>query len=171
METTPVPRGTPQPGAQNAQQQPPQETKGAPQADPAVERVVFAAMKIIYDKGIMQNLLKILRSGDPAEGLAQGTLFVMKGLFEASKGTLPPKAFLPAVQMVMPLIAELGEAAGIATADEALVKKAAVLFAQKVKAEAQGAQGAPTAPAAAQEAAPQAASAAPQGLIAQGMEI
>jgi len=160
-----------QPAPQPETQAPAQAAPGPAktQDEEAVSRITIAAAKMIYDKGILQNLLQILKSGDPAEGLAQATLFVMKGLFEASKGTLPPKAFLPAVQQVMPLIAELGEAAGILKADEATVKQAAMIFAQKIKAEA-GKRGAGTAAAPTPATDRQPAVAAQPGIIAQTME-
>ena len=161
-----TPQAALQPEEQGVAQAVPETAK--PQDDEViVGKVSLAGMKIIQAK--MQNIVTILKSADPAEGLAMATFLVMRAVFEAWKGTLPPKAFLPAVQVVMPFLAELGEATGAAKADEALVKKAAEIFLQKIKAEAGNAQtqGAPQSPVA-QEAAPPVAPAGP-GLIAQGM--
>lgn len=132
----------------------------------AVQRVVIAATKLIHTPQISQQLLKMLKaSQDPAAGLAQTTVFVMKTLIEQSKGSIQPQAIVPAGKEVIGLLAELAQAAGLFKVDDKIIAKAMVIIAQGLKLAAQKQQQ-PQQAQAQQPAQPQAQ---PRGVIGQAM--
>ena len=81
--------------------------------DPNVLRVVLAAMKVIYDKSTSDQVVKMLRGGDPTQALANTTLFVMRTLYEQSKKSMPVEAAVAASDTIVDLMAELAQAAGV----------------------------------------------------------
>ncbi len=144
-------QGDPQ---QGAQQQAP--AAGAPQGgesenDP-VNRIFIAAMKVIHTPAVTQQLLAILRAGqaDPARALARAATLVMKGLFDKSRGTMPPESIMPALQKIVAEIAVLAQTAKLFTVDDDLIEEAMQAIVQQIQAHAktQGAPGQATAAAA-----------------------
>ena len=79
----------------------------------AFERVVLAAQKVLYTKPSSDAVIKMLRSGEPAQAIAQTTLFVMKVLFDESKEKIPPPVMVPSAKAVLFLLSELAGAAGV----------------------------------------------------------
>lgn len=132
---------------------------------PEVTRIVIAAKKILAQPQAAQQLVQMMKvAGDPANGVAQATIFLLKQLYEKSKGTLPPKAIVPAAQEIIVDVARLGAAAGLFKLSPELVKQAVLiaiqLFTQEAKAMQQQ-KAAPAQLAAPAPAAPLAAAAAP----------
>lgn len=110
-----------QPQAPQGQQPQPAQQGGG------TERVVLAAMKILYEKQPSDSIVKMLRSGDPAQALAQTALFVMKVLYDESKGSIPAEVIVPAAGSVVQLLAELARAAKIELSDEQVQQVAATV--------------------------------------------
>ena len=81
--------------------------------DPNVLRVVLAAMKVIYDKSTSDQVVKMLRGGDPTQALANTTLFVMRAIYEQSNKSIPMEAAVAASDTIVDLMAELAQAAGV----------------------------------------------------------
>lgn len=139
----------PQQGAQPAQ---PQKRATSPES----QRIVIAAKKVMAQPQVAQQLVAMMKSAaDPATGIAQATIFLVKQLYEKSKGTMPAKSIVPAAQEILVDIMRLGQAAGLFKITPDLVKQAVQLaiqtFTQSVKAQQPAAveQPAPAAPQAA----------------------
>ena len=135
--------------APSAQPQPSQRA-----VTPESDRIVIAAKKIMAQPEVAQHLVQMMKTAaDPATGIAQATIFLVKQLYEKSQGSMPPKAIVPAAQEILVDIMRLGQTAGLFKITPDLVKQAVKIaiqmFTQSVKGqEPQG--GAP-----AQAAAPQ----------------
>lgn len=107
---------------------------------PESQRIVIAAKKIMAQPQIAQQIVQMMKSSpDPATGIAQATIFLMKQLYEKSKGTMPTKAIVPAAQEILVDIMRLGQSAGLFKITPELVKQAVQLaiqmFTQSVKAQ------------------------------------
>ena len=123
-----------QPPAQPAPEQAAQPaTPAAPGGNPeqgntgmadAFKRVVEAAMRVIYSKSTSDGVVGMLQKGDPVNALAQTTLFVMKALFDESKGKIPAPVMVPASRAVLSLLAEMGTVMGLQMDEEATFKGA-----------------------------------------------
>lgn len=139
-----------QPGAQPVPDEeatdgaPPAAAEGAPEgagpvaddgAHPdqaAYQRVVQAAMKVIYDSQHGQEIMNILQhSQSPAQGLADATYMLMSELVQLSKGTMPKSVIVPVGKEVMGLIAEMAQKAGIAESPQ-IMQQAMQIIAQKM---------------------------------------
>ena len=82
--------------------------------DDAGTRVILSAMKILYDKATSDGVVQMLtKTGDPMSALVQTSMFVLRILFDQSKGKIPPDVLLAASVPVVVLLAELGTAAGV----------------------------------------------------------
>jgi hypothetical protein len=107
--------------------------QAAPEQAPAdanpLQRVIFAAMKVIYTKQTSDGVVKMLRSGEPATAIAQTCLFVMKALFDESKATIPKEVMIPAALSVIELLAEIAQAVAVEV-DEAAIEKAKAIVQQ-----------------------------------------
>ena len=126
-----------------AVQQQPQQTKPAPET-PEVTRGVIAAKKALAQKPIAQNILAMMQAApDPATGIAQATIFLVKQLYEKSKGTMPTKSIVPIAQRVLVDVIKLGVAAGLFKYTPDLVKQAAMKAIELFKASVQPQQPAP----------------------------
>ena len=136
--------------------------QGQPQSQGAnvVQRIVAAAHMLLNNAQVEQQIIQMVKSAqDPVQGLAQATLFLMKTLFDKSKGTMPPAAVFPAAGQVIGVIAKMCEAAGILKASPQLLEQASQMLLQLMQQEKatqpqQPAQAAPAAPAAPQPTAP-----------------
>ena len=96
-----------------------QEPVGKTAEQPApLDRVLVAAMKVLYDKSTSDGVVNMLRKGEPVQALAQTSLFVMKALYDESKGTIPPQVLVPASGAVTDYLAELSQAAGVQLSEE-----------------------------------------------------
>ena len=98
---------------QNTGAKPPAQEEGSP-----LDRVLVAAMKVLYDKSTSDGVVNMLRKGEPVQALAQTSLFVMKALYDESKGTIPPPVMVPASGAVTDYLAELSQAAGVQLSEE-----------------------------------------------------
>lgn len=78
-----------------------------PEEQAQYEKLVMAGTKVLYDDATHEKIVKVLKAGadDPVHAIADATLFILRGLDAASKGTLP----LPILPHVA---AELGEQVG-----------------------------------------------------------
>ena len=99
--------------------------------DPALG-VRLAAMKVIYDKATSEGVVKMLGNGEPQSALAQTTLFVLKALFDESKGRIPPDVMLKNIPVIAGMLSELGEAAGLPM-NEQVASQAAAMAAQRLQ--------------------------------------
>lgn len=100
------------------------------QANPAdVDRIVVAAKEAM--SATAPQLLKMMQAaGDPVRALAQTLIFLMKQLYEKSKGTMPPQAVIPAAQQVLADLAKIGESGGLFKATPEMLQKALAVAAQ-----------------------------------------
>ena len=109
-----------------SQQQPAQPQKRV--LSPESQRIVIAAKKVMAQPEVAQQLIAMMKSAaDPATGIAQATIFLVKQLYEKSKGTMPPKAIAPAAQEILVDIVRLGVSAKIFEFSADLVKQAAMM--------------------------------------------
>ena len=132
----------------NAVKQAPQRGGVKRATSPDSERVVIAAKKIMAQPQVAQHLVQIMQSeSDPATGIAQATIFIMKQLYEKSGGTMPPKAIIPAAQEILVDVMRLGQSAGLFKITPELTKQAVQraiqMFTESVKAQEQPAQEQP----------------------------
>jgi len=81
--------------------------------DPNVLKIILAAMKVIYDKSTSDQVVNMLRTGDPVQAVANATLFVMRALYETSNKSMPVETALTAADSIVDLMAELAQAAGV----------------------------------------------------------
>lgn len=146
---------------QNSMQQPVEAAPAQPEqqpSDPMVTRLVIAAKKILAMPQVAQHIVQVIKSaGDPAKGVAQGTIFLMQQVFSKVKGTIPPAVIPKMVQQVLPDVMNLGAHAGLLQASPDLIKQAVAMFAQMFQQSAKakaGQQPAQPAEPAAQPAAP-----------------
>ena len=137
-------------------QTPAQPAQGKP--DPAMiniyQRLALAAMKIIYDPKVSQQLVQTMKTaGDPAAAVSHVATVVISQLRQQSKG-IPPETANAIAPMVVAMLFEVGHAAGLfKTVDKNMVTMAVDLFKKDAEQPAQPA------------ATPQAA---PPGLISSG---
>lgn len=104
-----------------AKRQPPSDKGGVekagggslPQGSEPLQRVVLAAMKLMYEEKTSGHIVRMLKGGNPAQALAQAGLFVMKVLFDLSQKKIPPNIIIPASLHVLKLLAELALASGV----------------------------------------------------------
>lgn len=121
-----------------AQQQPARQPKKPAPETPEVTRGVIVAKKIMAQPVVAKQLVETMRAaGDPATGIAQATIFIVKQLYEKSKGTLPTKAIVPLAQRVLVDVMRLGAAAGLFKITPDLLKQAVMIavkmFTESVK--------------------------------------
>ncbi len=145
-------------GIINQARQPQPETQpanGQPD-DQSVERVVIAAIKVIHDPKVKQQLIEMMRqAGDPVQALVSAVFLVMRQLYERSRRSIPADVLGAASAHVLRLLGELAEAAGLFQVTPELLQQAGEAgleqFKQEQAAQQQGAPqtGAPQPPAAA----------------------
>lgn len=145
---------------QAAAQRPPQQQRARGGGNLAVERVVEAGRKALYEPKVMEAILALIRKApDPAMGLAQAVVHLVGELVRKSKNTIPQEAKTPAGRKLMADIAELAEAAGLIENAAQAIRQASAMIAQELMKAARGAQqSAPgAAPQTSRQASPQAA--------------
>jgi hypothetical protein len=84
-----------------------------PQEQQAYEKVVLAGMKVLYDKSTHAGIVNMLRSGDPAEAIANVVTTVMAQLDKKSGGKIPETVILPAAAEILEDTAQLAGKIGI----------------------------------------------------------
>jgi len=129
-------------------------------------KIVLAAMKVMYEGKTSDAIVQMLHKGEPGAALAQTALFIMKALYDQSKGTLPPQDIAPAATHVLQLLVEVAAASGVKLNEQALAQSYQLVqqsLAKRFPPQGATAQQAPAQPAPAQ-AAPQPAPQAPQGV-------
>src|SRR5688500_3365630 len=78
-----------------------------PEARAAAQKLMAAAMRIVYKKEVTQMILQtIQRAQRPEIGVAQGVLLVLKQVKDAAKG-VPPKVIYSMARPVAMMIIEL----------------------------------------------------------------
>jgi hypothetical protein len=101
---------------------------GGKQADPkaqsAYERVVLAGMKVLYNQKTHGAVMNALKSGKPADALANVVVMIVLGLYKESGGKMPKLVIIPAAAELMMLAAELAEKAGLFKADRSVITSA-----------------------------------------------
>jgi hypothetical protein len=137
------------PGLIQQQQQPqqPQPAQQSPAQNPVVQRVEIAAKKILAQPQVAKQIIAIIQQaqGNPAQGIAQATIFLLKLVFGKAKG-LPQQAIPACIAAVAIDVARAGSSAGLYQLTPELAKEGAMvalqMYAAKVKERAQ-AQPAP----------------------------
>lgn len=130
--------GAEQGGAQDMSKNGPENSMG--QMDEPMMRITLAAMKVLYEQATSEGVVRMLQQkGNPVTVLAQTSLFVMKALFDESRGTMPPELVARAAPTVVKMLAELAQAAGVAV-DENEAAQAEQLVTQRLQARFQGQQ-------------------------------
>jgi hypothetical protein len=129
----------------NGMQQPaapagPMQEQPGPQ-NPALQRIVLAATKLIHNPQTTQALVELIRkSPDPVQGIAHAVVMILTQMFQASKGTMPKDAGAAALKPIIELIVEVADAAGIVKGSPQLVQQVGALLAQRAKGIMQKAQ-------------------------------
>jgi hypothetical protein len=92
----------------------------APQEQDAMDRVVLASLKVIYDPKTHQGIVNGLTQGkdDPSKALADATTLIITQVDQASGGKVPEQVILPAAADVLGELANLAMKAGIFQVDE-----------------------------------------------------
>lgn len=121
-------------GAAGPQQEMPaaEQDAGAPQdagtqQGEAVQKLVLAGMKTIYEEGVTEELVQMMKSGNPAQGLANATLTVMRELTGKAQGEVPPEMLYVAGKEIMRMIAEIGEAAKVFKSSPQLLQQSEMI--------------------------------------------
>src|SRR5690242_11191205 len=101
------------------------------------ERLVMGALSLLNRDAIEKPILQLVKSSpDPAQGLAQATVLLVKILSDKMKGTPPQQAVLPAVGQILGVVARMCQSAGVLKASPQLMDKAIQVFLQKMQGEA-----------------------------------
>lgn len=127
METEELETEQPEQPEQPAEEQAPMQQPGArPQVNPRMvemhQRIVGAAMKILYSSGpVVKQVLQMVASAeDPAEGVAAGALVVVEQVKNQAKGLPNPNFAYTAVMPVAMMVIELAQEAKIIKPDPKL---------------------------------------------------
>ena len=117
---------------------------------PEVTRILIAEKKILAQPQIAGELASMMKAAsDPADGIAQATIFLLKQIFSKAKET-PSSVIVPAMQRVTVDVARVGQAAGLFKITPDLIRKAVQIemqmFVQSAKSKSQGAVPAAAAP-------------------------
>jgi hypothetical protein len=100
------PQSPEQPPEQSAQPQEQGELSEA-EANEVHERLMTAAMEILYGAGGIEKAVEVIRSAkNAAEGLANATYTVMEVLDDKSNGSIPEESMLPAALDICGMISE-----------------------------------------------------------------
>jgi len=121
-DSAPVEAGDPSQGG---------EEKATPEEQEALEKVVTAAMSILYDKQASGPIMEMLsaRSDDPAQAIADASTKLLLGIDEQSGGTMPEVVILPAGAEIVPMVGEFARDSGvIPSVDENVVGRAGQLM-------------------------------------------
>ena len=95
----------------------------------AVQRIVLAGMKIMYDKSTFQMFSQAMAGKEPVPvKLAKEAAGLMKILFDKSNGSMPKRHIVPAATMLLFEMADFMKQAGIADPSEEEVQGAVKLM-------------------------------------------
>lgn len=94
-----------------------------PEMQQIFERVVLAGMSVLYSEKTHAGIVNMLRSGDPAEAIANVVTTVMVQLDKKSNGQIPETVILPASADILADVVELAKRIGIQV-DENVIGKA-----------------------------------------------
>lgn len=91
-----------------------------PQEQNAMDRVVLACLKIIYDQSTHQDIVQMLsqKKDDPSQALADTTTLLITQVDQKSGGKVPETVILPAAADVLGELADLATKAKIFQVDE-----------------------------------------------------
>ena len=107
----------------------PQETQtnaADPQSQTAYDQVVSAAMKVLYDDKMTEQIVAMLKAGadKPEAILAQVVVMIVTELDRKANGQIPKNVIVPASEEIIALVAELAEKSGAFTADPKMIERA-----------------------------------------------
>lgn len=96
------------------------EEQPSPQEQDAMDKVVLASLKVIYDQNTHQGIVDMLTQGkaDPAKALADTTTLIITQVDKKSGGKVPELVILPAAADVLGELGNLATKAGIFQVDE-----------------------------------------------------
>lgn len=125
------------------------------------QRLVVAAMKLIYEKETTKNLVEMMRGEeDPVQALASAAMAVIGRLQEGAKG-IPPNFVFSTTATIVTFLAEIGGAAKLFKPSAGMVKQATQAVEKQAQEGLAQDGGAPQGSQAQQP--PQVPAAAPQG--------
>lgn len=110
---------------------------------PEVHRIVIAAKKTLAQPAIAQQIVAMMKGGDPATAIAKATIFFLRQLLSQVKGQMPAAPMIiSAAQEIIVDIARLGASAKLFPFSKELVGQAARLAIQifQQQMQARGAQ-------------------------------
>lgn len=119
-------------GSQPARGGNPADTKPAarevdPKVADAYQRMVLAAMKVVYEPTIAPKLIEMMRGGEqPAAGLARAAGLVAGQLQEKAKNA-PQGVIQTVIPVIVAFLMELADAAGLFKMDQKLMQQAIAL--------------------------------------------
>lgn len=132
----------------------------SPQNADALQRVVMAGMRIMYDQKVFPAFAQAIKADPSPQGIAKQTAGLMKMLQDKAQGSIPRQVMIPAAMMLLfEMMSFMVQAKAIDRPDDATMKAAMTTL---VKLLVQVFAGAPAAPPqGGPQAVPQAAPAAP----------
>lgn len=127
--TAPTGRTAPSQEDAGAQTEPQDDIGGEPATEAeqaAYEKVVMAAMKVIYSDESHQKIMQMIQGGSrPDQALADVTTAIMLELDKQSGGKIPEVVIMPASMEVLGMLGELAEKAGLFDGNENTLTAAA----------------------------------------------
>ena len=135
-----------------------------PEAKAAAQKLMAAAMRIVYRKEVSKTLLDMIRKAPkPEAGIVQAVFAVLKQIKDAAKG-VPPQVIDSMARPVAMMIIEMAAKAGLVEESPELLQAVLALFGRAMQAAQQG--GAKTGQPPAQAPAQPIPGAQPGGLLA-----
>lgn len=102
----------------------------------AFQRLVLAAMKIVYDKTVAPRLIQMVQGAEtPVGGLVQATMIVIEQLGQKIQGRPQQSAYV-VTPIVLSMVYELCMQAGVLEKNPELAKQALLALVEQVRARA-----------------------------------
>lgn len=121
-ETAPDNENTEQAGQDQTDQG--DQNAASPELQDSFNRVVTAALKIIYDNATHAGVIAMLKSGSPADALAHAASTIITQIDSKSGGKVPAEVILPAASEVLAELAQLAAVSKTFQPDEQIVVEA-----------------------------------------------
>jgi hypothetical protein len=119
------PPGSPPPGQPPAGGEKPR-NPATPEEQNSYERVVLAAMRVLYGDATHDKVMDVLKNGadNPIPAISQAVVLIMGQVAEKAGEKMPRKVLLSAGIELLAMVVELGEKAGLFEVDEQTVQQA-----------------------------------------------
>jgi len=120
------PMGDEMPPARGATDENTEGDAASPDEQMAYEKIVIAALKVVYDETTHNKIMQALQQGGtPDAALATTTASIMTELDQKSGGKVPEVVILPAAMEVLDILGELADTAGLFAVDVKVMTSAA----------------------------------------------